>query len=133
MRPNLREVRQLPDGLTLVLQAGDNLALALAQGENRIRLVRPTSRAWWQPSWIGERTWPRCWRRVGHIMPEDPPKLTDPDFWTAQGCVMVIGAFMSPVGMAAAIYYAIEGYTDGPLLVMALLLAVLLLMVATKG
>jgi hypothetical protein len=66
-------------------------------------------------------------------MPDDPPKLTDPDFWTARGCIMTAGAFMAVVGIAAAIYYAIDGYTDGLLLVMALLLAVPLFVVASKG
>ena len=66
-------------------------------------------------------------------MPDKLPDLTDPAFWTGRGCVMVGGSFMALVGIAAAIYYAIEDYTNGLLLVIALLLAVLLFMVATKG
>jgi hypothetical protein len=46
---------------------------------------------------------------------------------------MVIGWFMALVGIAAAIFYAIEDSTNGLLLVIALLLAVLLFVVATKG
>lgn len=66
-------------------------------------------------------------------MPNDLPKWDDPGFWTARGCVMLGGAFVSILGIAAAVYYAIESYTDGLLLVIALLLAVLVFLVATKG
>ena len=45
---------------------------------------------------------------------------------------MLVGVFVSILGIAAAVYYAVEGYTDGLLLVIALLLAVLVFLVATK-
>lgn len=46
---------------------------------------------------------------------------------------MTAGAFLSVLGIAAAVYYAIEGYTDGLLLVIAILRAAILFFVATKG
>jgi hypothetical protein len=64
---------------------------------------------------------------------DDLPKLTDPGFWTARGCIMTGGAFLSIQEIAAAIYYAIEDYTNGLLLVIAILLAAILFVVATKG
>jgi hypothetical protein len=36
--PNLWEVRELPGGVALELRAGDDPALALVQGENRVRV-----------------------------------------------------------------------------------------------
>jgi hypothetical protein len=38
MRGDLWEVRGLPSGLALELQAGDDPALVLAQGDNRVRV-----------------------------------------------------------------------------------------------
>jgi hypothetical protein len=37
-KQNLWEVRSLPDGITLELRAGDDPALVLVQGENRVRM-----------------------------------------------------------------------------------------------
>jgi hypothetical protein len=39
--PDLWEVRELPGGLSLELQAGDDPALVLAQGECRVRVELP--------------------------------------------------------------------------------------------
>ena len=58
--------------------------------------------------------------------------LDDPAFWTGRGCVMGLGLFVAVLAIAAAVYYAIESYTDGLLLVIVFLLAMILVLVATK-
>ena len=42
--------------------------------------------------------------------------LADPSCWTARGCVMLGGTSVPIIGVAATLYYAMEGYTDGLLL-----------------
>jgi hypothetical protein len=53
----------------------------------------------------------------------DPPRWDDPNFWSARGCVAVGGCFMAVLGIAGAVYYAYEGYTEGLLMIIAILLA----------
>ena len=62
----------------------------------------------------------------------DLPRLDDPDFWTGRGCVMLLGVFLSVLGIAAGVVFAIAGNTEGLLLVVIVLLAAILLQLSTK-
>jgi hypothetical protein len=65
-------------------------------------------------------------------MPEDLPKWDDPGFWTARGCLMLVAAFLSVLAVAAGVFFAIGGSLEGLLLVIAILLAAILFVQATK-
>ena len=43
--------------------------------------------------------------------------------WAWIGCIPVLGTFLALLATAAATYYAIEDYTNGLLLIIAMLLA----------
>jgi hypothetical protein len=45
---------------------------------------------------------------------------------------MLVAAFLSVLGIAAAVYFALEDYTEGLLLVIVILLAAVLFVQATK-
>jgi hypothetical protein len=60
------------------------------------------------------------------------PGWDDPGFWTWPGCVSLLGVFLAFIGVAAGVYYAINQYTDGLLLIIVFLLAGILLVVSTR-
>jgi hypothetical protein len=63
----------------------------------------------------------------------EPPELTDPALWTRRGCVMVTSWFVMVLGIVVALFWASQGFTDGLLALIAILLAILVFVVATKG
>ena len=49
------------------------------------------------------------------------------------GCASLFGVFLAVLGIALGVYYAINQYTEGLLLVIVLLLAGILVVVSTKA
>jgi hypothetical protein len=64
---------------------------------------------------------------------ENPPDLSNPDFWTDRGSVMAVSAFVMVLGSAPALFWALQGFTDGLRALIAILPAILVFLVATKG
>ena len=66
-------------------------------------------------------------------MPDELPDIGDPGFFTLPGCASLFGMFMAVLGIAVGVYFAINQYTEGLLLVIIFMLAGLLVVVATKA
>jgi hypothetical protein len=59
-------------------------------------------------------------------------KPKDPTPWSSIGCIPILGTFLAIIGIAAAVVYALSDYTNGLLLIIAILLAAILFVLATR-
>ena len=50
-------------------------------------------------------------------MPDDLPDIDDPGFFTWPGCASLIGIFLAVIGIAMGVFYALQEFTEGLLLV----------------
>ena len=66
-------------------------------------------------------------------MPDDLPDIGDPGFFTWPGCASLFAIFLAVLGIAMGVFYTLQEYTEGLLLVIIFMLAGLLVVVATKA
>lgn len=71
----------------------------------------------------------RDWLRRLHDLDQEE----ELGLWSWPGCVSILGAFLAFIGALMAVTFAIREDTEGLLLVIAILLAGILFVVATKG
>ena len=69
---------------------------------------------------------------VGWTMPDELPDIDDPGFFTWPGCASLFGIFLAVLGIALGVFYAINQYTEGLLLVIIFMLAGNLVVVSSQ-